>query len=455
MDLHHLHHDHHHSDTTTTYQNLNPSRAEAERLLGIAEKLLQTRDLTGSREFALLAQETEPLLEGSDQILAITDVLLASEHRVVNNRHHDWYNILQINRHSLSSEPDLLKKNYRRLALLLHPDKNRYPLSDSAFKLVADAWALLSDPSRKAIYDHELTVYSKVELRHQPPHSQQYHHPQPQTAAGVGAGAEKDKLPVRRSPRKGFADGGDGGGNGLDSSDPSPPPGAFQPRGSTVGGGRGGGAAGKTNFWTACPYCYVLYEFPRAYEDCCLRCQNCERAYHASVINSLPPVVPGKEAYYCCWGFFPLGFSLDTATTAATAATKGKKKVVGSDTNHDGVTNNVNGNNHPNNDNANNNNNNNPNSGFPNWMPAGIFSTPPVAAAAVPQGGGGVPNVNNAASVGGGVDISDGSASAGFGNNNINNNNNNISAGYGGAPPGMGSQAAKKRGRPRKNPLPL
>ncbi|KAL2892911.1 putative J domain-containing protein C17A3.05c [Bienertia sinuspersici] len=231
MDLHQFHH-----ATTTANPNPNPTpnRAEAERLLGIAEKLLQTRDLTGSREFALLAQETEPLLEGSDQILAITDVLLASESRVVNNRHHDWYAILQTNPQSLSADSDLLKKNYRRLALLLHPDKNRYPLADSAFKLVADAWALLSDPSRKGLYDHELNVYSKVELR-APPNN------------------EKDKLPVRRSPR-------------ADEPNPGHTPRPAGP-GPTPHQKRGGVGVGSG--------------------------VNCERAFHASAINSLPPIVPG------------------------------------------------------------------------------------------------------------------------------------------------------------------
>ncbi|KMT19715.1 hypothetical protein BVRB_1g007700 [Beta vulgaris subsp. vulgaris] len=438
-----LHQHHPHITTPTTNPSPNPNRTEAERLLGIAEKLLQNRDLTGSKEFALLAQETEPLLEGSDQILAITDVLFASEKRVVNNRHHDWYNILQTNRHSLSSDPDLLKKNYRRLALLLHPDKNRFPLADSAFKLVADAWATLSDPSRRGLYDHELSVYEKVDLR-------------PAGAGGGagGAGADKDKLPVRRSPRGGGGAGGGGGGIDVDSSDPSPPPATAhvasrnnQPR-SNLGGRKGVGNSKLSNFWTACPYCYVLYEYPRAYEDCCLRCQNCERAFHATVINSLPPMVPGKEAYYCCWGFFPLGFSLETSTTTA----KGKKKV-GSD-NNDGATNNVNVSSVNNNDNGNGNDNNNVNhsnhnlnSGFPNWMPAGMFTTPVAAGA---QGGGGnvnmnmnVPNVN--ASVGG-IDISDGSGSAGLGNH--------VSAGFGRVPLGMSTPGTKKRGRPRKNPMP-
>ncbi|XP_023914852.1 chaperone protein dnaJ 49 [Quercus suber] len=138
----------------------DPNRAEAERLLGISEKLLQTRDLTGSRDFAILAQETEPLLDGSDQILAVTDVLLAAEKRM--NNHHDWYSILQLDRRS--DDQELIKKQYRRLALLLHPDKNKFPLADQAFKLVADAWAVLNDTAKKALYDNELTLFSKVDL---------------------------------------------------------------------------------------------------------------------------------------------------------------------------------------------------------------------------------------------------------------------------------------------------
>ena len=44
----------------------DPNRAEVEHLLKISEKLLQTRDLIGSREFMILAQEIELLLDGSN-----------------------------------------------------------------------------------------------------------------------------------------------------------------------------------------------------------------------------------------------------------------------------------------------------------------------------------------------------------------------------------------------------
>ncbi|GMH22429.1 hypothetical protein Nepgr_024272 [Nepenthes gracilis] len=343
------------------------AEAEAERLLGIAEKLLQNRDFTGSREFAVLAHETEPLLEGPDQILAISDVFTAAEKRI--NNQYDWYSILGVERRA--DDSDLIKKNYRRLALLLHPDKNKFPHSDAAFKLVADAWAVLSDQAKKFLYDNELSLFSRVELG--PKLAQTQEQAQFQ---------QQNKLPVRRSPR-----GADGSG--------------VTPNAVRYDGGAGGSSAGAgrstarsisqiSSFWTACPYCYVLYEYPREYVDFCLRCQNCQRAFHAAVVPSLPPRVPGRDAYYCCWGFFPLGFSISNSD-----AGKNTKP------------------------------------GFPNWMPP-MFSGSMTAAVATSS-------ATHDARQGrtGLVNFSHGSASA------------QIRRG-GPAPPGT---APRKRGRPRKNPL--
>jgi hypothetical protein len=256
---------------------MNATRAEAERLLGISEKLLQNRDLVGSKEFAILAQETEPLLEGSDQILAIIEVLSASEKRINNNP--DWYSILQIDRRS--DDLDLIKKQYRRLALLLHPDKSRFHFADHAFKLVADAWAILSDPIKKSHYDKDLSFFARVDL-------------------SVPSWVQQDKLPVRRTGP------GPGPGNG---SGVGPGPGTG-PRNSAASARDEIAADVRRNatFWTACPYCYRLYEYPKIYEGYCLKCAHCERSFHGVNVPSLPPLVPGQEAYYCCWGFFPMGF---------------------------------------------------------------------------------------------------------------------------------------------------
>ncbi|CAI0417531.1 unnamed protein product [Linum tenue] len=248
-----------------------PNRAEAERLLGVAEKLLLSRDFIGSKDFAVLAQETDPLLDGSDQILAIADVILSSDKKI-NEDHHDWYSILQLDPAG-TDDADLIKKQYRRLALLLHPDKNKFPFADHAFKLVADAWAVLSDSSKKSPFDRDFNLYTKVDLSN----------------AG-------NKLPVRRSQR-----------HAGDNDDNNSPRTTVNFNSDSSSGDR---SARIASFWTLCPYCYIMYEYPRVYEDCCLRCEKCERAFHAASIQSLPPMVPGKESYYCSWGFFPLGFVL-------------------------------------------------------------------------------------------------------------------------------------------------
>ncbi|KAF5739782.1 putative dnajc14 protein [Tripterygium wilfordii] len=263
----------------------NTSRTEAERLLGIAEKLLGSRDLNGSREFSILAQETEPLLEGSDQILAISDVLIAAEKRV--NNHHDWYSILQLDRRSADNE--LIRKQYRRLALLLHPDKNKFSFADQAFKLVADAWAVLSDAPKKMMYDSEMSLFSKIDLSNQPK-----------------SRVRKNQIQRPTSARKTSAESARNKQTASVNNDEDQ-------------------RVRLSTFWTTCPYCYNLYEYPRVYEGCCLRCQNCQRAFHAALVSSLPPFVPGQEAYYCCWAFFPLGYTLGTAenggkTTAKAAA---------------------------------------------------------------------------------------------------------------------------------------
>ncbi|CAI0419893.1 unnamed protein product [Linum tenue] len=76
--------------------------------------------------------------------------------------------------------------------------------------------------------------------------------------------------------------------------------------------GEGGKSKGDSGtFWTVCPYCFYAYEYESAYEDCCLRCQNCRKGFHGLAVGSPPPVAEGnREEYYCGYGCFPLKYYL-------------------------------------------------------------------------------------------------------------------------------------------------
>nr|GFB53956.1 DnaJ homolog subfamily B member 1 [Tanacetum cinerariifolium] len=63
----------------------------------------------------------------------------------------DYYNILKVNRNATDED---LKKAYRRLAMIWHPDKNSNKQeSESKFKQISEAYDVLSDPQKRQIYD--------------------------------------------------------------------------------------------------------------------------------------------------------------------------------------------------------------------------------------------------------------------------------------------------------------
>lgn len=62
----------------------------------------------------------------------------------------DYYEILGVSKEATDSE---IKKAYKKLALHLHPDKNRAPGSSEAFKAIGNAVAVLTDAEKRKQYD--------------------------------------------------------------------------------------------------------------------------------------------------------------------------------------------------------------------------------------------------------------------------------------------------------------
>jgi len=64
-----------------------------------------------------------------------------------------FYEILGLEEVKTTVTDTEIKKAYRKLSLLTHPDKNGHEHADEAFKMVSRAFGILGDPEKKAKYD--------------------------------------------------------------------------------------------------------------------------------------------------------------------------------------------------------------------------------------------------------------------------------------------------------------
>ncbi|WFD41557.1 Chaperone protein dnaJ [Malassezia psittaci] len=96
------------------------------------------------------SQKTETISSSSDNTKAEYTQTQIEIVRRVKRAGGDFYSVLQIEKTASDAE---IKKSYKKLALQLHPDKNRAPGADEAFKLVSKAFTVLSDKDKRAAYD--------------------------------------------------------------------------------------------------------------------------------------------------------------------------------------------------------------------------------------------------------------------------------------------------------------
>ncbi|KAF3431036.1 hypothetical protein FNV43_RR25766 [Rhamnella rubrinervis] len=232
------------------------NKDEATRAKEIAEKKFTAKDIKGAKKFALKAQNLFPGLEGIPQMLATLDVYISAENKL--NGEADWYGILGVEQ---QADDETVRKQYRKLALMLHPDKNKSIGAEGAFKLISEAWTLLSDRAKRVAYDQKRNAKT---LKKAP------------TTGGSSASQgmngfynfTKSTTSSAKAPKNTTRAG--------HSSTPAP---SYKPKPNT--------------FWTVCHRCKMQYEYLRVYLNHNLLCPNCHEAFFA--VETAPPPVNGSK----------------------------------------------------------------------------------------------------------------------------------------------------------------
>ncbi|KAK8951782.1 Chaperone protein dnaJ 13 [Platanthera zijinensis] len=226
------------------------NRDEALRAKEIAERKVSEKDYIGAKKFALKALNLFPSLEGISQMITILDVYLSSEVKI--NGHMDLYSILRINS---SADEEALKKQYRKLALLLHPDKNKSAGAEGAFQLVSEAWNVLSDRSKKMAYDQNISVKGS---------QQRVSHPIKTPSAPKTSGNGFYKYANTTAAKA-----ADHRSNSQRPPTAPPPP-------------------TRMTFWTSCAGCCMQYEYHRMYLNKSLLCPKCKHPFLAVELPAPP-----------------------------------------------------------------------------------------------------------------------------------------------------------------------
>lgn len=97
----------------------------------------------------------------------------------------DYYQILGVSSNAHAAE---IKRAYRRLAVMYHPDKNPSPDAEEMFKSINEAYDVLSDPDKRRAYDSRFERLFDVPVENPTPkHRDPRYRPQ---RSGTASGRE-------------------------------------------------------------------------------------------------------------------------------------------------------------------------------------------------------------------------------------------------------------------------
>lgn len=212
------------------------NKEEAMRAKSIAESRMQSQDFEGALKIALKAQRLFPDLDSISQILTVCEVHCAAGTKI--GKEIDWYAVLRV---EMTADEPTIRKQYRKLALLLHPDKNKLAGAEGAFQLVGDAYNILSDPQKRSQHNVIRSAnFSRVSLNQA---ARQSYRPSAKKQPGPGVSSTAAKSNFAHF-------------SGLNQNQPSP-------------------FLGTGAFWTMCPSCSVRFQYYQNVLNRQVRCQRC------------------------------------------------------------------------------------------------------------------------------------------------------------------------------------
>ncbi|CAN8315070.1 unnamed protein product [Cochlearia groenlandica] len=234
------------------------NKDDATRARDIAKKRFLANDVSAARKYALKAQFLYPELDGISQMVATFDVHLSAQNIIQGEI--DYYGVLGLNP---EADHETVRKRYRKLAVMLHPDRNKSVGAEEAFKFLSQAWCVFSDKAKRADYDlkRNLGLYER----------------------GGGGGASSSKhngfLKVTKtsvnvtkvkSSKRGIKRASE-----ASASAATPSMAAAH------------NTASDGTFWTVCRTCRTQYEYHRVYLNQNLLCPNCRKPFIA--VETDPP----------------------------------------------------------------------------------------------------------------------------------------------------------------------
>uniref|UniRef100_A0ACD5Z120 Uncharacterized protein n=1 Tax=Avena sativa TaxID=4498 RepID=A0ACD5Z120_AVESA len=247
------------------------NREEAIKAREIATKKLENKDFAGAKRIAQKAQRIFPELENLSQLLTVCDVHCAAESKL--NDLLDFYGILQVD---VTADEATIKKQYRKLAFSLHPDKNSFPSAEAAFKLVAEAHSTLSDRTKRPAYDIKWRVASRIapkqglEPKQGTQPKQATTQPKQATQPKQTTQPKQAKKPKKAAIPKQTT---------IPKQDAEPKQ-TTEPMKKSVPS-----TSAEEAIWTKCIHCRTKYQYYSGVLNHSIRCQNCNNFFVASKLN--------------------------------------------------------------------------------------------------------------------------------------------------------------------------